>query len=71
MADMVVIFGKPGCPYTQAARDKYRDSGTPYEYVDVKKDPAALTRMLEFSKGRRCVPVIVDEGQVTVGFGGT
>jgi len=27
--------------------------------------------MLEFSKGRRAVPVIVDEGTVTIGFGGT
>jgi hypothetical protein len=30
-----------------------------------------LQRMLEFSKGRRAVPVIVDEGTVTIGFGGT
>jgi len=27
--------------------------------------------MLGFSNGRRAVPVIVDEGQVTIGFGGT
>jgi len=27
--------------------------------------------MLEFSKGRRAVPVIVDDGEVTIGFGGT
>jgi len=27
--------------------------------------------MLEFSKGRRAVPVIVDGDQVTIGFGGT
>jgi len=27
--------------------------------------------MLEFSKGRRAVPVIVEDGQVTIGFGGT
>ena len=64
---MVVIFGKPGCPYTQAARDRYRE----HEYVDVKKDPAALERMLTYSGGRRSVPVIVDDGTVTVGFGGT
>jgi len=37
----------------------------------VKKNPAELGRMLEFSKGRRAVPVIVDGGQVTIGFGGT
>jgi hypothetical protein len=40
--------------------------------VNVKKDAAQLTRMLEFSKGRRAVPVIVDaDGTVTIGFGGT
>jgi len=68
---MVTIFGKPGCPYTQAARDVYDDTGTPYEYVDVKKDPAAIARMLTYSGGRRCVPVIVDGDKITVGFGGT
>jgi glutaredoxin 3 len=41
------------------------------EYVDVKKDRAALDRMLAFSKGRRDVPVIVEDGKVTIGFGGT
>ena len=30
-----------------------------------------MTRMLEFSRGKRQVPVIVDEGTVTIGFGGT
>jgi glutaredoxin 3 len=39
--------------------------------VNVKKDPAALDRMLDYSKGRRAVPVIVDGGKVTIGFGGT
>jgi hypothetical protein len=30
-----------------------------------------LDRMLDHSEGRRLVPVIVDKGKVTVGFGGT
>ena len=43
-----------------------------FEYVNVKKSPAELERMLAFSAGRRAVPVIVDDnGQVTIGFGGT
>jgi len=37
----------------------------------VKKDRAALDRMLTFSKGRRDVPVIVDGDTITIGFGGT
>jgi glutaredoxin len=42
-----------------------------FEYVNVKKDRAALDRMLAFSKGRRDVPAIVDGDTVTIGFGGT
>ena len=37
----------------------------------MKKNPVELQRMLEFSKGRRAVQVIVDDGAVTIGFGGT
>jgi len=68
---MVLIFGKDGCPYTQAARDHYEAQKAPFQYLNVKKSPADLQRMLEYSKGARRVPVIVDEGNVTVGFGGT
>ena len=68
---MVYIFGKDSCPYTQAARDDFQRRQVPFEYVNVKKNPADLQRMLGFSNGRRAVPVIVDGDQVTIGFGGT
>jgi glutaredoxin len=68
---MVLIFGKENCPYTAAARDDYARRDVEVEYIDVKKDRAALETMLGYSGGHRRVPVIVDEGQVTIGFGGT
>jgi glutaredoxin 3 len=68
---MVEIFGKDSCPYTQAARDHYLSLGAAFLYHNVKKQPAELERMLAFSKGRREVPVIVDAGKVTIGYGGT
>jgi glutaredoxin 3 len=37
----------------------------------VKKNAAELARMLELSGGRRKVPVIVEDGKVTIGFGGS
>jgi glutaredoxin 3 len=40
-------------------------------YRNVQEDSAALHEMLGISKGRREVPVIVDHGKVTIGFGGT
>jgi glutaredoxin len=68
---MVLIFGKDGCPYTQGARDHYDAAKVPFEYLNVKKNAADLKRMLEYSKGARRVPVIVEGDQVTIGFGGT
>jgi glutaredoxin 3 len=68
---VVLIFGKDTCPYTQAARDHYLSLAVPFEYFNVRKEPADLKRMLDFSRGRREVPVIVEDGKVTIGFGGT
>jgi glutaredoxin 3 len=69
---VVVIFGKDTCPYTQAAVEDYRRRQVPFEYVNVKKNPADLDRMLKLNGGQRRVPVILaDDGSVTVGFGGT
>jgi glutaredoxin 3 len=71
MADEVVIYGKNSCPYTLAAREDYEQRGVPFRYANVKKDPAELERMLALTRGVRQVPVIVEGGKVTIGFGGT
>jgi len=42
-----------------------------FEYFNVKKDPEAMKRFLALSGGERHVPLIVEGGRVTVGFGGT
>jgi len=68
---MVLIFGKDGCPYTQNARDHYEAEHIPFQYLNVKKNAADLQKMLEYSKGARRVPVIVDGDRITIGFGGT
>jgi glutaredoxin 3 len=68
---MVEIFGKDTCPYTRAARDHYESLAAPFVYHNVKKEPAELERMLKFSRGKREVPVIVENDKVTIGFGGT
>jgi hypothetical protein len=41
------------------------------EYFNVKKDAEAMKRFLALSGGERRVPLIVERGRVTVGFGGT
>jgi glutaredoxin 3 len=71
MADQVLIYGKDSCPYTAAAIEDYQTRRVPYRYINVKKDRAELDRMLTLTGGRRQVPVIVEAGHVTIGFGGT
>ena len=41
------------------------------DFRDVREDPQALEEMLKLTKGVRKVPVLVEAGQVTLGFGGS
>ena len=67
----VTIYGKDGCGMTKAAREDFDRRGVPYQYVNVQADAEKLKEMLRHSKGKRVVPVIVDDGKVTIGFNGT
>jgi glutaredoxin 3 len=41
------------------------------QYRNVKKSAPDLTEMLRHSGGQRRVPVIVEDGTASIGFGGT
>jgi hypothetical protein len=45
--------------------------GISVEYFNLKKDEEAMRRFLERSGGDRRVPLIDEDGKVTIGFGGT
>ena len=66
----VRIYTKPGCPYCADAREHYRSKGIDFEEIDVYDVPGAKEEVLKLSDGKAMVPVIVDHGEVQVGFGG-
>jgi glutaredoxin 3 len=68
MAEEIVIYGKAGCPFTDKAISAY---GKIAKYIDVQADSQKLQEMLKLSDGVRKVPVIVEGGNVTIGYGGT
>ena len=70
MADTVLIFGKNTWPYTTAAREAFVKKGKEVEYFDVLSNADKLNTMLKYSDGTRKVPVIVEQGNVTIGFNG-
>jgi glutaredoxin len=66
----ITIYGKDNCPFTRAAREHYTRMAIDFDYIDVKRDPAQLDIMLGLSGGERKIPVIIDNGTVTIGYEG-
>ena len=71
LTEEVLIFGHDLCPYTSRAREDFSSRKIPFEYINVLQDDDGLQRMLKHSNGRRQIPVIVEVGKVTIGFGGS
>lgn len=66
----VTVYTKTGCPYCAAAKKHYTDSKIPFTEINVHEVPGAEAKALEISGGKRIVPIIVENGRVTLGFGG-
>lgn len=64
------MYTKPGCPYCAAAREHYTDNGIAFDEIDVIGNPDAQGELLKLSGGKRIVPVVVDKGEVKIGWGG-
>ena len=66
----IKIYVKEGCPYCAAAIKHYTEQGQTFEQIDIYKTPGAKDKVLDLTGGQQIVPVIVDHGEVRVGFGG-
>jgi len=66
----LTIYTKAGCPYCEAAKQHFTDQGISFKEIDVHSTPGALAKVKDLSGGKNIVPVIVENDQVTVGFGG-
>jgi len=66
-----IIYSKPGCRYTEAARHDLEARGEPYEERDIGGAPEAVKELAGLSDGTFITPVIVQEdGVMRLGFGG-
>ncbi len=65
-----VIYTKPGCPYCAAAMEDYAGRGVAFDERDVKASAEIEAEALKWSDGQRHVPIIVEDGTVTIGFNG-
>lgn len=66
----VTIYTKDGCPYCAAAKKHYTDKGIEFTEINVHDTEGAKEKVSELSDGQNIVPLIVDKGEVKIGFGG-
>ena len=66
----VVIYTMPGCVYSAAARNDLISRGIDYEEVDVTTSQDAMDTLSRLTGGEMMVPVLVEGGEVRVGYGG-
>jgi glutaredoxin len=62
----IKLFTKVGCPYCDAIRDSLNNEGVEYTEVDVHSSKDAMNEALNYSRGRRLVPIIIRDGKVSV-----
>lgn len=58
------IYGKPTCPHTLRALDAHPTA----LFIDVLENQANIDEMLKLTNGERRIPVIVQNGEITIGF---
>lgn len=63
------IYTKTGCPYCKAAKESFKKQNIDFIEINVSDHPDKIGELAKLA-GVRKVPVIVDNGRVTVGFNG-
>lgn len=66
----VTIYTKVGCPYCAAAKADLSERGVDYEEIDVHATAGAMDKLAELTGGQMVVPVLIEDGDIRVGFGG-
>jgi glutaredoxin len=66
----VLLYTMPGCQYSAAARNDLISRGVEFDEVDVTASKEAMATLAQLTGGEMMVPVLVEDGEVSIGFGG-
>jgi len=65
--DVILLYGRPGCPMVPPVRALLDGAGVEYTYLDIRKDSDAGVRLRQLTGGFESVPtVVLPGGQVLV-----
>jgi len=64
---MIKMYGTTWCGDCKRSRAFLEEKGVEYEFIDIKKDKAAMKYVKKVNKGMRTVPTVMfDDGSVLV-----
>ena len=66
----ILLYTHPDCAFSAAAKMDFRQRKIAYVEIDVSKQTDKVPELEQLTGGQRLTPVIVENGQVTVGFKG-
>jgi glutaredoxin len=66
MAAPVLLYTKAGCPHCDAMRVALAARGALVDEIDVGTRREVIPELLKLTRGRRVVPVVVEEGKILV-----
>ncbi|HMA69111.1 MAG TPA: glutaredoxin domain-containing protein [Candidatus Mcinerneyibacterium sp.] len=67
MANNVIVYSTPSCPYCNMAKQYFKENDVDFVDYDVSKDREKAKEMINKS-GQQGVPVIDIDGEIIVGF---
>ena len=65
-----ILYTHPDCAYSSAAKMDYRTRKVEFVEIDVSKQKDKLPELLQLTGGERLTPVMVENGNVIIGFKG-
>jgi glutaredoxin len=58
MAERVTVYGADWCGDTRRTLRHLEQSGVKFDYIDVDQDKAGEEKVIQFSKGKRRIPLV-------------
>ena len=62
----VLLYTRTGCSHCEEMRAELAARGASVREVNVSERPQAIAELMKLTGGRRIVPVVVENGRVTV-----
>lgn len=70
MVEKLILYTHPDCSYSDALKGEFDAEGRVYDEIDLSIKPEAWADLEKLTDGERITPVMVENGEVTVGFHG-